>query len=68
VDELPLSRAPWQPERETFKLLEEMLAPLPEAQALRRQLEHCLEAKQHSQWAKRLKLERKKPTPSLPET
>ena len=42
-----------------LKLLEEILAPQPEAQALRGQLARCLEAKQHFQCTKRLKPDRK---------
>jgi ArsR family transcriptional regulator len=63
-----LTVAPGSPREKLLKLLTEMLAPLPEAQALRRQLAHCLEAKKHSQCVKRLNLERKRPTQSLPET
>ena len=51
-----------------LKLLEEMLAPLPEAQALRGQLAHILEAKQGSLCAKRLTPDRRRSPRSLPET
>jgi len=40
------------PREKLLKLLEEMLAPLPEARALRDNLERCLEAKRHSQCIK----------------
>jgi ArsR family transcriptional regulator len=59
---------PGSPREKLLKLLEEMLAPKPEAQALRGQLAHCLEAKQQSQCAKRLKPDRQRSPQSLPET
>ena len=49
-----LAVTPGSPREKLLKLLEEMLAPQPEAQVLRGQLAHCLEAKQRSQ-SKRLK-------------
>jgi ArsR family transcriptional regulator len=54
-----LAVTPGSPGEKLLKLLEEMLAPQPEAQALRGQLARCLEAKQHAQCARRLKPERK---------
>ena len=54
-----LTVTPGSPKEKLLKLLEEMLAPQPEAQALRGQLARCLEAKQHSECAKRLKSSRK---------
>jgi len=56
------------PREKLLKLLSEMLAPQPEAQALRGQLAHILEAKQDSQFARGLKPDRKKSPQSLPET
>jgi len=50
---------PGSPGEKLLKLLEEMLAPQPEAQALRGQLTRCLEAKQHFQCTQRLKPDRK---------
>lgn len=63
-----LTVTPGSPREKVLKLLTEMLAPLPEAQALRGQLAHCLEAKQRSQCAKRLKLDGKRSLQNLPET
>ena len=63
-----LSVPPGSPGEKLLKLLEEMLAPQPEAQALRGQLEQCLEAKRDSQCTKRLNQERKRSPRSLPET
>jgi ArsR family transcriptional regulator len=63
-----LTVLPGSPEDKQLKLLEEMLAPRPEAQALREQLAHCLEAKRHSQCVKRLKPDTKRSPRSLPET
>jgi len=50
-----LAVTPGSPRENLLKLLEEMLAPQPEAQALRSHLARCLEAKQHPEGAKRLK-------------
>ena len=44
-----LAVTPGSPGEKLLKLLEEILAPQPEAQALRGQLAHCLEAKRHSE-------------------
>lgn len=63
-----LTVTPGSPREKLLKLLEEMLAPLPEAQALRGQLAHILEAKQDSQCARRLKPDRQRSSQSLPET
>src|SRR4030042_3100114 len=63
-----LSVLPGSPGEKLLKLLAEMLAPQPEAQALQEQLEHCLEAKRHSECAKRLKSGQKRSPPGLPET
>jgi ArsR family transcriptional regulator, arsenate/arsenite/antimonite-responsive transcriptional repressor len=63
-----LTVPPGSPREKLLKLLTEMLAPLPEAQALRGQLAHCLEAKQYSQCPKKLKPERKNFPQSVPET
>ncbi len=49
-----LAVVPGSPREKMLQLLMEMLAPQPEAQALRGQLAHCLEAKQHPKCAKRL--------------
>jgi ArsR family transcriptional regulator, arsenate/arsenite/antimonite-responsive transcriptional repressor len=59
---------PGSPGEKLLKLLEEMLAPQPEAQALRGQLAHILEAKQGSLCARRLKPDRQGLPRSLPET
>jgi len=56
------------PGEKLLKLLEELLAPQPEAQELRGQLEHCLEAKRHTECAKRLKSSQKRSPQGLPET
>ena len=63
-----LSVTPGSPGEKLLKLLAEMLAPQPEAQALRGQLEHCLEAKRHSECTKRLKSGQKRSPQGLPET
>jgi ArsR family transcriptional regulator len=63
-----LTVPPGSSREKLLKLLTEMLAPKPEAQALRGQLAHCLEAKQHSQCPKKLKPERKSFPQSVPET
>ena len=52
-----LTVTPGSPREKLLRLLTEMLAPLPEAQALRGQLAHILEAKLDSQCARRLKQE-----------
>ncbi len=49
-----LAVVPDSPGEKMLKLLDEILAPQPEARELRRQLERCLEAKQHPNYAKRL--------------
>ena len=53
------------PREKLLKLLTEMLAPKPEAQALRGQLAHILEAKQGSLCAKKLKRDRNSPKACL---
>ncbi|MCK9378313.1 MAG: metalloregulator ArsR/SmtB family transcription factor [Syntrophobacterales bacterium] len=63
-----LTVTPGSPREKLLKLLTEMLAPQPEAQALRGQLARCLEAKQRSHCAKRLKPDGKSSPQSLPET
>jgi ArsR family transcriptional regulator, arsenate/arsenite/antimonite-responsive transcriptional repressor len=63
-----LTVPPGSPREKVLKLLTEMLAPLPEAQALRGQLAHILEAKQGSLCAKRLTPDRQRSPRSLPET
>ena len=63
-----LTVTPGSPREKLLKLLTEMLAPQPEAQALRGQLARCLEAKQHSQCARRLRARRKGSPQGLPET
>ena len=63
-----LSITPGSPGEKLLKLLAEMLAPQPEAQALRGQLERCLEAKRDSKCAKRLDASRKGLPQGLPET
>ena len=63
-----LTVPPGSAREKLLKLLTEMLAPLPEAQALRGQLAHILEAKQGPQCIKRLKPERTSSPQSLSET
>jgi len=63
-----LAVTPNSPREKLLKLLEEMLAPQPEAQVLRGQLARCLEAKQHTECAKRLKSGQKRSPQGLPET
>ena len=62
-----LAVAPGSPGEKLLKLLSEMLAPQPEAQELRGQLAHCLEAKRHSQCARKLNAGQKELPPGLPE-
>jgi ArsR family transcriptional regulator len=59
---------PNSPREKLLKLLEEILAPQPEAQALRGQLALCLETKRHTECAKRLKVSQKRSLQELPET
>ncbi len=59
---------PGSPGEKLLKFLEEILAPQPEAQALRGQLAQILEAKQGSLCGKRLKPDRQRSPLSLPET
>jgi len=61
-----LTVPPGSPREKLLKLLTEMLAPLPEAQALRGQLAHILEAKLDSQCARRLKPDGQRSPQSLP--
>jgi ArsR family transcriptional regulator len=63
-----LAVTPNSPREKLLKLLEEILAPQPEALALRGQLAHILEAKQGSLCARRLKPDRQGSPRSLPET
>jgi len=63
-----LAVTPNSPREKLLKLLEEMLAPQPEAQVLRGQLARCLEAKRHTECAKRLKSSQKRSPQGLPET
>jgi len=63
-----LSVLPGSPGEKLLKLLAEILAPQPEAQALQKQLERCLEAKRHSECARRLKSGQKRSPPGLSET
>ena len=63
-----LAVAPGSPGEKMLKFLTEMLAPQPEAQVLRGQLARCLEAKRHTECAKRLKCSQKKSLQELPET
>ena len=63
-----LAVLPGSPGEKLLKLLAEMLASQPAAQALRGQLEHCLEAKRHSVCAKRLKSGQQGLPQGLPET
>ena len=62
-----LTVLPGSPGEKLLTLLEEMLAPQLEAQELRGQLEHCLEAKRHTECAKRLNAGRKGAPPGLTE-
>jgi ArsR family transcriptional regulator len=59
---------PGSPGEKLLKLLEEILAPQPEAQALRGHLARCLEAKQHTEGARRLKFSQMKSPQELTET
>ena len=59
---------PNSPREKLLKLLEEILAPQPEAQALRGQLALCLETKRNSECARRLKFSQKKSLQELPKT
>jgi len=59
---------PGSPGEKLLKLLEEILAPQPEAQALRGQLALCLETKRHTECAKRRKSSQKRSLQELPET
>ena len=61
-----LAVPPGSPGEKLLKLLSEMLAPQPEAQELRGQLEHCLEAKRHSKCAKGPTAGQKEAPPKLP--
>jgi ArsR family transcriptional regulator len=63
-----LSLTPGSPGEKLVKLLEERLAPQPEAQALRNHPARCLEAKRHSLCAKRLKSSQKRSRQGFPET
>ena len=63
-----LAVTPSSPKEKLLNLLEEILAPQPEAQALRGQLARCLETKRHSVCAKRLKSSQKRSLQGLPET
>ncbi len=63
-----LSVPPGSAGEKLLKLLAEMLAPQPEAQALREQLERCLEDKRQSRCAKKLNNGRKRSPPRFPET
>ncbi len=56
------------PREKLLKLLEEMMAPMPEAQELRDNLERCLEAKRHSKCAKGLNASGKRLSQRLPES
>jgi ArsR family transcriptional regulator, arsenate/arsenite/antimonite-responsive transcriptional repressor len=63
-----LAVTPNSPKEKLLNLLEEILAPQPEAQALRGQLARCLETKRHIECAKRLKSSQKRSLQELPET
>jgi len=63
-----LAVTPNSPREKLLKLLEEMLAPQPEAQALRGQMALCLETKRHTECARRLKSSQKRSLQGLPET
>jgi len=63
-----LAVTPNSPKEKLLNLLEEILAPQPEAQALRGHLALCLEAKQRTEDAKRLKSSQKRSLQGLPET
>ncbi|MFA5112172.1 MAG: metalloregulator ArsR/SmtB family transcription factor [Desulfobaccales bacterium] len=63
-----LTVTPGSPREKLLKLLTEMLAPQPEAQALRGQLARCLEAKRNTECAKRLKSSQKRSLQELLET
>jgi ArsR family transcriptional regulator len=59
---------PGSPGEKLLKLLKEMLASQPEAQALRKQLARCLETKRHTECARKLKSSQKRSLQELPET
>ena len=59
---------PTSPREKLLKLLEELFAPQPEAQALRGQLALCLETKRNTECPKRLKSSQKRSLQELPET
>jgi ArsR family transcriptional regulator, arsenate/arsenite/antimonite-responsive transcriptional repressor len=63
-----LAVTPNSPREKLLNLLEEILASQPEAQDLRGQLAHILEAKQGSLCVKRLKPDKLRSPRSLPET
>ena len=63
-----LAVTPNSPKEKLLNLLEEILAPQPEAQALRGQLALCLETKRHTECAKRLKSSQKRSLQELAET
>ena len=63
-----LAVTPNSPKEKLLNFLEEILAPQPEAQALRGHLARCLEAKPRTECAKRLKSSQKRSLQELPET
>ncbi len=63
-----LAVTPNSPREKLLKLLEEILAPQPEAKALHSHLGRCLEAKKHTECAKRLKSNQKRLPQGLTET
>ena len=58
---------PGSPGEKLLKLLEEILAPQPEAQALRGQIALCLETKRNTECARRLKSSQKRSPQGLTE-
>jgi ArsR family transcriptional regulator len=56
------------PGEKLLKLLEELLAPQPEAQALRGQLARCLETKRHTESARSMASSQKRSLQGWPET
>ena len=59
---------PGSPGEKLLKLLEELLAPQPEAQALRGQMALCLQTKRHTECAKRRKSSQRRSPQGLTET
>jgi ArsR family transcriptional regulator, arsenate/arsenite/antimonite-responsive transcriptional repressor len=63
-----LAVTPHSPGEKLLQLLEEILAPQPEAQALRGHLARCLEAKRHTECTMKLTFSHKRVSQELAET